>query len=56
MFEDPQDLRALPEHRPWDYKIILKEGKHLLPQKLRKHNLRVLEKLEKYIAKLVKKG
>ncbi|CAG8981637.1 hypothetical protein HYALB_00013707, partial [Hymenoscyphus albidus] len=56
LFENPEDMRALPEHRPWDHEIKLKEGHDLRKQKLRPYNWRNLQLLEEYVKEGIRKG
>ncbi|EDN92796.1 hypothetical protein SS1G_08660 [Sclerotinia sclerotiorum 1980 UF-70] len=56
LFEDPQDLRALPEHKPWDHEINFKEGFVPPVEKLRLHNPSTLRIWEEYRSKAEKKG
>ncbi|APA10428.1 hypothetical protein sscle_06g051980 [Sclerotinia sclerotiorum 1980 UF-70] len=56
LFEDPQDLRALPEHKPWDHEINFKEGFVPPAEKLRPHNPSTLRVWEEYRSKAEKKG
>lgn len=56
MFEDPQDMRALPQHQPWDHEINFKEGFTPVAEKLRYHNYATTRTLEEYRELGVKKG
>jgi hypothetical protein len=56
LFENPEDFRALPEHRPWDHEINLKEGRKPPSEKLRRHSYATTKTLEKYVAAALKKG
>jgi len=56
LFENPEDLRALPKHQPWDHEINLKEGREPPCQKLRPHSQETTRTLEEYIQAASKKG
>jgi hypothetical protein len=56
LFEDPQDMRALPKHQPWDHEINFKKGFTPIAEKLRYHNPQTTRTLEEYREKGVQKG
>jgi hypothetical protein len=49
LFEEREPEAMLPEHKPWDLEIILKEGATIKPQKLRRFNQMELEKLREFL-------
>ena len=56
LFEDAEDLGALPEHKPWDHEIPLIEGKQPTAQPIYSLSEKELEALREYIDKNQKKG
>jgi hypothetical protein len=50
------DKDVLPEHRLWDYEILLIEGKKLRPQHIYSLSEKELTILREYINKNLKKG
>ena len=56
MFKDQKDLGALPEHCPWDYKILLKKDIELLFSLIYRILLDNLRILREYINKNLKKS
>ena len=56
LFEDVEDLGALPEHKPWDHEIPLIEGKQPTAQPIYSLSEKELEALREYIDKNQKKG
>ena len=56
LFVEIKDMKALPEHKPWDHKINLQEGKQPVPEPLRPQSAKELEETRKYIDKNLAKG
>ena len=56
MFEDRKDIRALPEHRPWDHEIPLREGASPPFSPLYRMSEDNLRTLREYVDKYLKKG
>jgi hypothetical protein len=49
LFEEREPKAMLPEHKPWDLEIKLKEGATIKPQKMRRFNQMELEKLKEFL-------
>ncbi|CZT12166.1 uncharacterized protein RAG0_16094 [Rhynchosporium agropyri] len=56
LFEDPQDMRALLEYKPWDHEINFKDGFVPIVEKLRYYNYNTTRTLEEYRELVVKKA